>query len=348
MFVFLPLLFGGGLLLFARRTDRSGQPVRWPRLVMGNLLVLLFLVSFLPPAGEIYYRFFYDTTDALYYTKVSQRWFQRHWHTNSNGIRDNMEYPAPLTPGKRRITFIGDSFTAGHGIRDIEDRFVNRIRRAHPEWEVHMIAMPGFDTGNELESFTRLLQANYEVDIVVLVYCLNDISDMMPEFYDAVNRLRADARQSGWLQRNSYFVNILYHRLNVRREPIMKDYFSFVGAGYRGPLGDRQKERLKALHDLVQSHKGRLVVVTFPFLNALGSRYDYRDVHAMLDRYWQTLHVAHLDLLPLYEHLPPQKMTISPYDAHPNEYASRLAADAMDAFLSTLLTGKPAGPAKAP
>jgi hypothetical protein len=134
----------------------------------------------------------------------------------------------------------------------------------------------------------------------------------------------------------------------VKREPFMKDYFSFVRAGYEGPLWEKQKERLKAFHDLVQSHKGRLAVVTFPFLNAVGPQYEYRSAHEELNRYWQSLHVSHLDLLPLYEALPPKKITISPYDAHPNEYASLLAAGAIDTFLNTLLAGKPSAPAKAP
>src|SRR5208283_1336343 len=104
----------------------------WPGLVLGNLLVLVFLLSFLPPAGEIYYRFIYDTTDAIDFTKVSNRWFQRYWHLNPSGCRDNADYFLKIQPGQRRITFVGDSFAAGHGIKNVEDRFSNRLRQAHP------------------------------------------------------------------------------------------------------------------------------------------------------------------------------------------------------------------------
>ena len=77
-------------------------------------------------------------------------------------------------------------------------------------------------------------------------------------------------------------------------------------------------------------------MVTFPFLNALGPDYEYRFVHDKLERLWSELGVPHLDLLPVYERLPPSQVTVNRYDAHPNEYANRLAAEAIDKWLQGL------------
>src|SRR5262249_8762257 len=153
------------------RTRKS--KARWPQLIEGNALILLLLLAIFVLGGEIYFRFLYDTTDSLEYTKVSLRWKDRYWHLNSNQIRDNVDYSFANTTGKRRITFVGDSFTAGHGVRDVEDRFANRLRRAHPEWEAHALAMPGADTGDEIKMLEEGLQRGYQLDEVVLVYCLN-------------------------------------------------------------------------------------------------------------------------------------------------------------------------------
>src|SRR4051812_20748779 len=91
-FLLLPCAAIAALRLFARHMRGRKLPVRWPQILFGNVLVLLLLASPVLPAAEIYYRFIYDTTDSLAYTKVSQHWIQRHWHLNQNGTRDNIEY----------------------------------------------------------------------------------------------------------------------------------------------------------------------------------------------------------------------------------------------------------------
>ena len=58
-------------------------------------------------------------------------------------------------------------------------------------------------------------------------------------------------------------------------------------------------------------------------------------MHEELDRFWRQLGVPHLDLLPVYAGIPGQELVVNPYDAHPNEYANRLAAKAVGKFLFT-------------
>ncbi len=333
LFILLPIVCGGLLVVFGQKRSAASKTANWPRLVAGNLLVLLLLLSLALLAGEIYFRFFYDSTDALGYTKVSQRWYQRHWHPNSSDCRDSLDYSLKRDPTKRRITFIGDSFTAGHGIGNVEDRFANLIRHAHPEWQIHVLAQPGFDTGNELEYLQNSLKQGYQIDEVVLVYCINDVADMFPEWQEKVDRIRGAADKTNWFVRNSYCINTLYYRLSVRRNPEAESYFGYVTQGYKGAYWERQKSRLKAFRDLVESHGGRLTVVTFPFMHLLGPNYEYQFAHDELNEFWRTLNVPHLDLLPLYRDFPPRKVTVSRFDGHPNEFANALAAKAIEKFL---------------
>ncbi|TAK92598.1 MAG: hypothetical protein EPO07_19290, partial [Verrucomicrobia bacterium] len=74
LFLFLP--GGAGLLLrdFFRRERRQNSRPGVGRLIAGNCLGLLFLVSLIPLAGEIYFRFFDDSTDSVAYTKGAKRW----------------------------------------------------------------------------------------------------------------------------------------------------------------------------------------------------------------------------------------------------------------------------------
>jgi len=104
--------------------------------------------------------------------------------------------------------------------------------------------------------------------------------------------------------------------------------------GYRGQLWERQKARLAQYCELIQSHEGRLSVVTFPFLHALRKDYKYEFAHSELDRFWHDLKVPHLDLLPVFRELPPQRVTLNSLDPHPNEYAHAVAAEAIDRFVT--------------
>ena len=52
-----------------------------------------------------------------------------------------------------------------------------------------MMAVPGFDTGHELDRMGQVLKDGYQLNEVVLVYCLNDVADLMPEVGAAAARL---------------------------------------------------------------------------------------------------------------------------------------------------------------
>lgn len=321
------------LRIFFKKT-KSERPVGWPRLILGNALLFVLFLSTLVLLAEIRFRFFMDTTDSLGFTKISERWVLRHWRTNGAGCRDNIEYSPVIQPGKRRVSFVGDSFTAGHGIKNVEDRFANRLRALHPDWEVHLLANVGLDTGSEIALLQKALSRDYRFDEVVLVYCLNDVCDLlMAPGQPFENRLPSFENRGPWFTRGSYFLDLFYNRYKASRNPYVRDYFSFVKAGYRGDYWLKQQARLKELRDLVQSHGGHLSVVTFPFLHALGPGYDYGFVHDELNNFWSSLQVPHLDLLPVCAGHTASELTVNAHDAHPNELASRLAAEAINRVL---------------
>ncbi|HWY78283.1 MAG TPA: SGNH/GDSL hydrolase family protein [Verrucomicrobiae bacterium] len=340
LYVVLPCLIAA-VIAALRRWVRRRVAVRWPHVVLVNFVVLLFFLSVAALGGEIYFRFIYDSTDSLLYTKVSQRWMKRYWHENQNELRDDAVYYRELLPGKRRVTFLGNSFTAGHGIKNVEDRFVNRLRRAHPEWDIHMLAKPGYDTAMEYVCLDYLMRHHWQIDLVVLVYGLNDISDLMPERSQGFRRLQKQIDQSGWLVKNSYLANTLVHRFYLLRNPFMRNFYDMVHDVYPGPLWTKQKERLLALKELVESNGGKLVVVTLPYMHDMGPNYAYQSVHDQLDQFWRESHVPQLDLLPLYRHYTARQLTVNRLDAHPNEFAHALATPVIEKFIEEQLSARP-------
>ena len=264
---------------------------------------------------------------------MAQRWVKRHYQHNKAKLRDNVEYSLAVAPGKRRVSFLGDSFTAGHGIKDVEDRFSNRIRSLHPDWEIHVLAGNGLDTGAQLGFLDGFTQRGYEVDQVVLVYCLNDVNDLLADWNQAIEAAAGKVSRRLPFYEDSYFLDMLYYRFAVARIPWIKNYYSYVREAYYGEKWEEQKQRLRALGDLIESRGRKLSVVTFPFMNALGSNYEYQFVHDELNAFWQEQHVPHLDLLPAFKNCQPAQLTVNAFDAHPNEFANRLAARAINDFL---------------
>jgi hypothetical protein len=326
----------GIYLYFTKCQPHKATGQRWRKLMLGNLLVLLFAASLAALLGETYFRFFYDTTDSFALTKTSRRWFRWHVHENNMGVRDNQDYSPERTPDRTRITFVGDSFTVGHGICDVEARFGNRIRRMHPDWEIHVVGYLGYDSGKELAMLQRTV-GNYEIDRVVLVYCLNDIDDVNPQWTESIAKTEVDKCykkvNTNWAIEHSYLINTLYYRMLIFTLPGIGDYFRFDHDAYFGPPWTAQALRLKKMRDLVRGQGGKLYVVTFPYLHLLGPHYDFRDVHKKLDEYWQSIGVPNLDLLPVFEPYPARRLMVNAHDAHPNEFANALAADAISEFL---------------
>jgi hypothetical protein len=333
IFVAVPCVAIVALKVFFRR-GRASQTSGWGPLLLGNALIFLLLLGVFLLAAEVRFRFFMDTTDSLGFTKISERWVSRHWHINGAGCRDNIEYAPAISHGKRRVSFLGDSFTAGHGIKDVNDRFANRLRLRHPDCEIHLLANVGLDTGSEIAVLKKADARGYQFDEVVLVYCLNDVCDLlMAPGQPFEGRLPAVDEPRPWFARGSYFLDLFYNRYKASQNPFVRDYFSFVKEGYRANYWEEQKVRLKELRDFVQSHGGHLSVVTFPFLHALGPNYDYGFVHEELNAFWNSLHVPHLDLLPVYAGYKAGDLTVNPHDAHPNELADKLAAEAINRVL---------------
>jgi len=326
---------------FFRRL-KSGVASPTPaQLVIGNLLVLATLLAAAACVAECWFRWGYDSTDSFGILRTTDRWFQRHYVGNNIGFRDDVDYDlGPPASGVRRVDFVGDSFTAGHGVARVDDRFANLVRAARPGWQVHVFARNGQDTGQELDFVERdldgLAGGRYACDVVVLVYCLNDVADITPHMQDVIGHALG-ARERGVFSNASYLVDYLRFLAFVKTEPDVGDYFGSLVASYAGGEWDVQRARLRAFRAAVAAHGGRLVVVTFPFLQNLGSTYAFRDVHAKLAAFWKGEGVPALDLLSIYDGMNSKDLVVGRFDAHPNEKAHAMAAAAIAPFLDRVL-----------
>jgi len=333
--IIIPLLTLAALWFF-RRCCKAGGKKALGYIITWNLLLTFFFLAVGFLSLETYYRFFVDTTDSFALNKISVRWFNRHYQANNVGVRDNIAYYPVKSPGKKhRVAFLGNSFTVGQGIKNVDDRFVNIIRRDCPDLEVHCLAANGLRTRAELKFVNRIAEKGYQFDYVVLCYALNDLVDLMPENRILIDRIYSDYKnEMGYLDSASYFINTWYYRLKAKNDADITNYYGFVKRGYAGPEWHEQQKCLAALADTIQRRGGKLLVVTFPFFNAVGGNtYEYQYIHQQLDRFWDGINIPNLDLLPTFSSYQPAVITVNKFDAHPNELAHRLAAESIEKFI---------------
>ena len=83
------------------------------------------------------------------------------------------------------------------------------------------------------------------------------------------------------------------------------------------------------MHLECQKHKADFRVVIFPFLHNLGPSYPFRNAHHEIAKFCESKGIRVLDLEPVLSPSADKGLTVNRFDAHPNELAHKLAADAM-------------------
>jgi hypothetical protein len=108
--------------------------------------------------------------------------------------------------------------------------FPNLIRRAHPDWDANILAKLGWDTGDELKFMRKILNDSYQVDLVVLIYCMNDVSDLMPEVRTMLEQINGKPAHESWLCRKSYLFDLMYYRFKASHNSFTTNVDRFLKA----------------------------------------------------------------------------------------------------------------------
>jgi len=341
----LPLLLWGALA-WRRSLRRRKRP-----LTRANLALSAWLLLFCLTGCELYFALLYDQSDSFNRTNVSQKWFNK-WvrqkpliFAGREGIpyRDDRDFPRELEPGQQHVVFVGDSFTFGHGIRRVEDRFSNLVRDAFEEQAPGRILVTNIaDAGKDLEWVSEVTDrlATHKLPVTTLVYvlCLNDIegydrerlSPAPPPVVAPPSAWRSAAQllvsPFRWLARETYFLNFVKFRLQWATVPRATSYYADVEESYRGPPWQKMFARLLQVNRTCREAHIDFRVVVFPFLHNLGPDYPFADAHHQIVEACRQHDIPCLDLLPGLLPQARENLTVSLFDAHPNERAHALVA----------------------
>jgi hypothetical protein len=330
MGAWLALLSAGlWFVLRCRRLYRTKSARLWIHAGLSVWMALVFLT--LP---ELWYACCVDQTDSFNSSNVSQRWFQRHVQLNPQGFRDTEPFTRVIPADRRRIVFVGDSFTYGHGIENVADRFSDRVGKlldqaAPQKFVVANLGIPGLGTNDMVPLWNqKVLQSDSRADIAIYTICLNDIE------WFARDNLQQNAqiqqlKPSFFLFRDTFFYNQICLRLQLLRKPEVRNYYGYVQEYYRGPPWEKMRGELAAFRDLLQRNHTQLRLVIFPFLHNLGPDYPFRDAHQQIVEFAKSQQIPVLDLDPVLTPHVDDGLTVNRFDAHPSRRAHQLAAEAI-------------------
>lgn len=313
-------------------------------LVLGNGLILVCLLGAVAIAGESYFRFVAVETDSFGVSLPARRWFALNTRLNTEGYRDK-EWAATKATGARRIAFVGDSFTYGWGIKNTSRRFPDRIRSRFDQVrpgsvEVMNVARPGWDTGAQLEHLDELL-ARFEIDEVVLCYVLNDLEDLIPR-EKASDPTRPPVPTLFNID-SSPLLDYLYRSVWLPREPSVRMYQGWLAAGYADPgVWKAQVDRLHGLAVTCRERGVTFRAVLLPYIRVDDSKLSRPALHAQVRNALKQISVEVLDVLPVIAGEDWRNLIVNRNDAHPNESAHAIIADAIwDSFYSGRVTSSP-------
>ncbi|MBD2753132.1 SGNH/GDSL hydrolase family protein [Spirosoma validum] len=238
---------------------------------LSNLATLFVPIVLLFAALEIGFMFIAQSQEGGL-TLASHIWFERYWPPMTGDYRDT---PKTDTLGKKRVLVVGDSFTAGHGLKSPNDRFGNVLgeKLGDKQYVTYNLGISGSDTRDE---YKRLAKFGVKPDVLVLQYFPNDIEKVAHDHglvpsgftpYSDVPR----AFQSLFIK--SYLFNYLYWQFpHGNFAPF--DNYARTAYGTPAIINDHLSD-LNQFVEYAKANNSRLYVVLFPFVHDIKRSAEY-------------------------------------------------------------------------
>jgi hypothetical protein len=247
-------------------------------------------------------------------------WNNRYWNPiNKLGFRD--EEPKK---GNNTVFFVGDSFTAGWGVKKIEDRFGEVTAR-----ELNKLGKPineinlgryGADTRLEYHIFeTFIKKTNIKPNHIVLQYFVNDMDKLIP------NNIKCDLPPLNiptWKKtmiEGSYLANYIsniYPLQNNKFLPKECDYLEKLKLVYRSDSIWKQEEiQLYKFQNFCLNNKINMTIVFFPFMEDLKQAQKL-GIEKRVSTFCRKYNINFLDASNLLSKISREKRQVSKVDSH--------------------------------
>ncbi len=294
-----------------------------------NGLTLLFTIIVIFLALELIFMFF-PQSHAFHGTLASRVWRQYYWKPiNRLKYRDR----EIIYDNKRRnILIVGDSLTAGDGIKNVKDRLSDLLGKelAGAGFNIYNLGQDGADTRSE---YINLMAYPVRPDIVILQYFGNDINcpagkSSIASYSDLNIAIR-------YLVKFSFFFNYVYWKFP---HPGYENYFTNLSSCYRNRVVYEQHlSDLAKFIDYCKEREISLIVVIFPFLNDIELSRVYTEP---IGSFFDDNKICVLKVADLVKDLPMEKRIVNVNDPHPSRLVNKLIADELHKIIIKKYTGK--------
>ena len=264
-------------------------------------------------------------------TYSTRLWRERHVTLNSLGYRDAEHSLAPAE-GVRRALVIGDSYTFGTGIDDVEGRFSEQFGRRlaagdYGRWEVMNGGRPDTHTLEHIGMLRPLLA--YRPELVVLLYAFNDMDYLMPitqrGWTSGQPTLLDRFRPVPVLFQNSYLFQQIYVRFRKLMFTSLDDGPAFDSYSAED-LAARHRSDLARFVTLARDANADVKIVPFDNFLELGPMYKERYRQFVADARSAGLPVCSLEHA--FEGRPVSELQVNSLDGHGTPLAYELAVEA--------------------
>ncbi len=323
MLVFVVAYILLGIVMVAAAFQKR---VKWLQGPARGLLITYFTIALLLAAGEGYFRFVYAESDGLP-TLASQNWLSRYWHTNALGYRDP-DWTQETLAKRKTILVIGDSFAAGWGIVNPDDRFGNVLgKRLGNDYAIVNLGKPGASTLEETDNLQKY--PFKKVDMVVLQYYLNDIENAALSI-GLDPKLDPTRNMPPWVN-ESYLANFMYWRLIARVNPVQEGtqtYWDWLYSMYdNSTVWAIHQKQLIQFADAVTQKGAKLIVVIFPNMLDPFHSIPYVDRVAQAFEKQGTDNQAIVKLFDAAAAMPLNERVVSERDAHASVEFNQVVGD---------------------
>ena len=244
---------------------------------------------------------------------------------NSLGFRDvKHEFKKP--EGVKRILVVGDSITAGWGVR-FNQTFARQLEKKFKDVEVIVLARPGWDAMKEIATIEEL-GMKFAPDLIIIGYCINDPIDPrdLLRFYRRMAYKKPEGINKFFFEHSMLFRFVwkISQDKRVKRE-FIRCMDRIHTDKYRG-----WKETVNAYNKLREITKEKnipVIVVLFPSLDFSFNHYPFLRVHKKVKSLMKAEGFIFVDLLPYLKKYKNTQLFADAIDRHPNRIVHSLVAN---------------------
>ena len=303
---------------------------------LGTISIILFFSAALTfSAAELYLRSA-SFSSGIGAGKASQKWFSLNWKPiNKLGYRDyEIEFQSKLP----QILFLGDSFSAGHGVNFSETFYFHTRQSGGSDYQFVNLADCGASTKKESAMLNSYVESYHpKLHTVIHQYFGNDIDD-----YIKSPSIEQHTFPNIFV-RHSEFINLLDALIFSRRFAAFYSKAIYNGYHDERVFGAHVSD-LKQIHDNIRKHNARLVFLIFPFLDNDQSIQKSSEYLEPLSAYFRKTCLAQdvmIDTTPIAQRLPPQERVVNKFDAHPSARLHQLVSETLIDVLKNGPNGHP-------